>query len=320
VRALGNDIRRNLLEPLAGLAEHWTAAGQAPPAVRVLSRTGDTPQAERRTIAKSPPEILITTPESLNILLSSASGRTLLRGLRSVILDEVHAVVDSKRGVHLMTAVERLTALSGEPQRIALSATVNPLDVVARWVGGAIVERTAGGAVYHPRRVQVVAAGTPKRYELDVALPLAEPGASRDPDTLWAELSAQLKRTVRRNRSTLVFANSKRMVEKVARFLNEGEPDQLAYSHHGALSREIRSVVEERLKAGSLRAIVATSSLELGIDMGSIDEVVLVQPPTVASTCSVPDAPATASETSRRIYPSTAMPHRVRGLIWPRRR
>lgn len=285
LRALGNDIRRNLLEPLAGLAEHWTASGQAPPAVRVLSRTGDTPQSERRAIVKSPPEILITTPESLNILLSSASGRTLLRGLRSVILDEVHAVVDSKRGVHLMTAVERLTALSGEPQRIALSATVNPLDVVARWVGGATVERTAGGAVYRPRRVQVVAAGTPKRYELDVALPLAEPGASRDPDTLWAELSAQLKRTVRRNRSTLVFANSKRMVEKVARFLNEGEADQLAYSHHGALSREIRSVVEERLKAGSLRAIVATSSLELGIDIGSIDEVVLVQPPpTIAST------------------------------------
>lgn len=284
LRALGNDIRRNLLEPLAGLAEHWSAAGPPPPAVRVAIRTGDTPQSERRAMARHPPEVLITTPESLNILLASGTGRAMLRGLRSVILDEVHAVVDSKRGAHLMTAVERLAASAGEFQRIALSATVNPLDVVARWVGGAIVESTAAGAVYRPRRVQVVAAGTPKRYELDVALPLAEPDASRDPDTLWAELSAQLKRTVRRNRSTLIFANSKRMVEKLARFLNENEVDQLAYSHHGALSREIRSVVEERLKTGSLRAIVATSSLELGIDIGSIDEVVLVQPPaTVAA-------------------------------------
>ncbi|HOC44411.1 MAG TPA: DEAD/DEAH box helicase [Thermoanaerobaculales bacterium] len=306
LRALGNDIRRNLLEPLAGLRGQWSAAGLVPPAVRVLSRTGDTPQAERRAIAKSPPEILITTPESLNILLASASGRALLRGLRSVILDEVHAVIDGKRGVHLMTAVERLAALSGELQRIALSATVKPLDEVARWVGGAVVEQTADGAVFRPRRVQAVAAATPKRFELEVALPIAEPGASRDPETLWAELTAQLKRVVRRNRSTLIFGNSKRIVEKVARFLNEAEPDQLAYSHHGALSREIRSVVEDRLKAGSLRAIVATNSLELGIDIGSIDEVVLVQPPpTVASTLQrLGRSGHRVGETSRgRIYP-----------------
>jgi len=306
LRALGNDIRRNLLEPLAELRDRWAAAGSAPPAVRVLSRTGDTPQSERRAITKSPPEILITTPESLNILLTSASGRALLGGVRSVILDEVHAVIDGKRGVHLMTAVERLAASAGEFQRIALSATVNPLDAVARWVGGATVERSPGGALYRPRRVQVAAAATAKRYQLEVALPVAEPGASRDPETLWAELTAQLKRTVRRNRSTLIFGNSKRMVEKVARFLNEGEVEQLAYSHHGALSREIRGVVEERLKAGSLRAIVATNSLELGIDIGSIDEVVLVQPPaTVASTVQrLGRAGHQVGETSRgRLYP-----------------
>jgi len=306
LRALGNDIRRNLLEPLAELRGQWSAAGLVPPAVRVLSRTGDTPQAERRTIAKSPPEILITTPESLNILLTSSSGRTLLRGLRSVVLDEVHAVIDGKRGVHLMTAVERLAAIAGEFQRIALSATVNPLDEVARWIGGANVESTPAGALYRPRRVQIAAATTAKRYELEVALPVADPGASRDPESLWAELTAQLKRTVRRNRSTLIFGNSKRMVEKVARFLNENEVDQLAYSHHGALSREIRGVVEERLKAGSLRAIVATNSLELGIDIGSIDEVVLIQPPaTVASTVQrLGRSGHQVGETSRgRLYP-----------------
>jgi ATP-dependent Lhr-like helicase len=279
LRALGNDVRRNLLEPLEELRRLRSHGGTSAPHIRVLSRTGDTSQAERRTIATSPPEILVTTPESLNILLTSRGGRQLLRDLRTVILDEVHAVIETKRGTHLMTAVERLVALSGEFQRIALSATVNPAEVVARWVGGAVIEPTPDGRARLPRPVRLVAASSRKSYRLEVDLPVAEPGQSRDPDSLWSDLTSRLKRTIRRNRSTLIFGNSKRTVEKVARFLNEAEPDQLAYSHHGALSREIRSVVEERLKAGSLRAIVATSSLELGIDIGAIDEVVLVQPP-----------------------------------------
>jgi ATP-dependent Lhr-like helicase len=285
LRALGNDIRRNLLVPLAELRGRFTADGEAAPDVRVVTRTGDTSPHERRQMAKSPPEVLITTPESLNILLTSAGGRRLLDGIQTVILDEIHAVVDSKRGVHLLTAIERLTALSGEFQRIALSATVRPIERIARWVAGHRLTYRDGEPSFQPRSVAMVQSQAAKEYQLEVALPVTDPEASRDPDTLWVELTAVLKRTVRSNRSTLIFGNSKRTVEKVARFLNENEPVQLAYSHHGALSRELRAVVEERLKAGSLRAIVATSSLELGIDIGAIDEVALVQPPpTVAST------------------------------------
>jgi ATP-dependent Lhr-like helicase len=307
LRALGNDIRRNLLEPLAELQPRFETSDRAAPAVRVMSRTGDTPPHERRQMIKNPPEILITTPESLNILLTSRGGRQLFDGLETVILDEIHAVVGSKRGVHLMTAVERLVPLTGEVQRIALSATVRPLERIARWAGGHRLDHVGGAeARYVPRDVAVVAAESPKRYELEVALPVAEPGLSREPDTLWAELTSRLKSTVRANRSTLIFGNSKRTVEKVARFLNEDEHTQLAYSHHGALSRELRAVVEERLKAGTLKAIVATNSLELGIDIGSIDEVALVQPPpTVASALQrLGRSGHSVGETSRgRLYP-----------------
>jgi len=284
LRALGNDIRRNLTDPLAMLQKRMAACGTPAPEIGVATRTGDTPQRERRQMVKNPPEILITTPESLNILLTSAVGRRLLDGIRTVILDEIHALVDTKRGVHLMTAVERLVPLSGEFQRIALSATVRPLELVARWVAGHRLERAGDGPVFRPRTIEVVSARAAKEYRLEVALPVADPDLSREPDAVWAELTTRLKKTVRSNRSTLIFSNSKRTVEKVARFLNENEEVQLAYSHHGALSRELRSVVEERLKAGSLRAIVATNSLELGIDIGSIDEVALVQPPPTAAS------------------------------------
>ncbi len=285
LRALGNDVRRNLLAPLAELGPRFAAAGAPARPVRVLTRTGDTPQAERRRMLRHPPEVLISTPESLNILLASQAGRRLLGGLRTIILDEVHAVLDSKRGVHLITAVERLALAAGEVQRIALSATVRPADRIAHWVGGCRLGPGTGDGRLRPRAVTVVSDPTPKAYELLVDTPLGEPGALREPDALWNELAARLKRTVRGHRSTLVFANSKRTVEKVAHLLNAGEPVQLAYSHHGALSREIRAVVEERLKSGALRAIVATNSLELGIDVGAIDEVAMVQPPpSVTST------------------------------------
>jgi len=161
-------------------------------------------------MAKNPPEVLITTPESLNILLTSAGGRRLLDGIQTVILDEIHAVVDSKRGAHLMTAIERLTALSGEFQRIVLSATVRPIDRVARWVAGHRLSYLNGEPSLAPRPVAVVASRASKEYQLEVALPVVDPEASRDPDTLWAELTAVLKRTVRSNRSTLIFGNSKR--------------------------------------------------------------------------------------------------------------
>jgi ATP-dependent helicase Lhr and Lhr-like helicase len=286
LKALGNDIRRNLTEPLADLTARFTEDGDAKPVVRVESRTGDTPQSARRRMQRSPPEILITTPETLNILLTSKSGRRLLTGLRCVILDEVHAVASGKRGVHLITAVERLAMLSGEIQRIALSATVRPLDRMARWVGGFTTEGDPSDPDYRPRPVAIVASDAPKAYDLEVVLPTLEADAEqREPDSFWTSFGSQLRRSITNNRSTLIFGNARRSVEKITRFINEAAPDRVAYSHHGSLSREIRAVVEQRLKDGELKAIVATSSLELGIDIGAIDEVVMVQtPPSVAST------------------------------------
>jgi ATP-dependent helicase Lhr and Lhr-like helicase len=285
LKALGNDVRRNLLTPLAELKERFDAAGLAMPELRVLVRTGDTPAEERARMARRPPEILITTPESLNVMLTARRGRDLLAGVRCVILDEVHAVVGSKRGVHLITAVERLSRLAGEVQRIALSATVRPLERVARWVGGAELSAVGGGFSHRPRPVAVVAATAAKRYDLEVRFP-AGPAADPDaaPDRLWEGVVGEIKGALGRNRSTLVFANSRRVVEKLTRLVNEGEREELAWSHHGSLSREIRAVVEERLKAGELRGIVATSSLELGIDIGALDEVVLVQTPHAVAT------------------------------------
>ncbi|HUK14677.1 MAG TPA: DEAD/DEAH box helicase, partial [Thermoanaerobaculaceae bacterium] len=288
MRALNNDVRRNLLDPLAELAAAFAAAGGPVPDVRVLTRSGDTPAEERQRMARRPPEILITTPESLNIMLTSRGGRAMLGGLATVILDEVHAVVGSKRGVHLITAVERLARLSGEFQRIALSATVRPLERVAAWIGGQIAEGDPEHAVFRRRTVEVVAPPAAKRYDLEVVFPGGDdaPGLEGPAaDGVWRGLVAELKRPLARNRSTLVFANSRRTVERLTRLINEDAGDELVYSHHGSLSREIRGVVEERLKNGELKGIVATNSLELGIDIGALDEVALVQtPPTVAST------------------------------------
>lgn len=280
LRALGTDVRRNLLRPLAELGERFEAAAIATPAVRVLTRSGDTPTEERRRMTRRPPEILITTPESLNILLTSEGGRGGLAGVRCVILDEVHAVVESKRGVHLITAVERLARLAGEVQRVALSATVRPLDEVARWVGGAAPAGDDPLAPPAPRPVRVLASGERKRYDLKVSFPAAAvDDADEASPEYWPALVGEVLDRVRANRSTLVFGNSRRLVEKLTRFLNDAAGGELVYSHHGSLAREIRQVVEERLKAGALRGIVATSSLELGIDVGALDEVVLVQTP-----------------------------------------
>jgi ATP-dependent helicase Lhr and Lhr-like helicase len=274
LKALGYDVQRNLLAPLSALAAAFTHAGLPPPEIQVLTRTGDTPPEERQRMRRRPPEILITTPESLNILLTSRRGRQLLAGLRSVILDEVHAVIGGKRGVHLITAVERLVPLAGDVQRIALSATVRPLERVAAWVGG-----SDGDA---PRSVAIARDQTPKAYELSVHYPPAEtPSGTRDP---WPALIDALRPSLETNRSTLVFANSRRLVEKLARLANEDMGTDAIYAHHGSLAREIRSVVEERFKRGELRAVAATSSLELGIDIGTLDEVLLVEtPPSVAA-------------------------------------
>ena len=245
-----------------------------------MTRSGDTPPEDRRRMLRQPPEILITTPESLNLLLSSKGGRGMLGSLQSVILDEIHAVVGSKRGVHLITAVDRLVRLSGDFQRIALSATVRPLDRMAEFVGG--LHRDSEGR--RPRQVQIVESTTSKEYDVRVRFPQTAIDQAEDDDSVWPTLVEVFKEIINNNRSTLVFANARRLCEKLTLMLNDGHERPLAYAHHGSLSREIREVVETRLKAGELKAIVATNSLEMGIDIGALDEVVLAQsPPSISS-------------------------------------
>ncbi|MEM8963355.1 MAG: DEAD/DEAH box helicase [Acidobacteriota bacterium] len=281
LRALNTDVRRNLDLPLAALRDEFTQAGIEAPPIRAVTRSGDTPQSERRKMLRQPPEILITTPESLNILLTSKGGRTLLGNLTTVILDEIHAVAASKRGTHLITAVDRLVRLSGDFQRIALSATIRPLETIARFVGGYRHQPIEGGDHYAPRPIQVVASETTKDYQVQVRYPphrLADRPESSG-DGLWEIMADTFRRHIRGNRSTLIFANSRRLSEKITGLINQDQPRDLAWSHHGSLSRPVRTAVEDKLKAGELPAIVATNSLELGIDVGALDEVVLVQTP-----------------------------------------
>ncbi len=281
LKALNNDIQRNLLEPLEAMRRIFEATGEPFPPLRVLTRSGDTPPSDRRRMQRHPPEILITTPESLNLLLSSQGGRSVLQGIATVILDEIHAVVNNKRGVHLITAVDRLVPLCGEFQRIALSATIHPLATVAEFVGGYL---DAGGSRRSPRPVAQVASSEKKEYALQVRFPEGA-AAEQARESFWQPFVEEVKEIILQNRSTLIFANSRRLCEKLTHLVNLGETQPLAYAHHGSLSREIRQEVEARLKAGELRAIVATSSLELGIDIGALDEVILVQSPhSVSST------------------------------------
>jgi ATP-dependent helicase Lhr and Lhr-like helicase len=282
LRALNNDIQRNLLRPLAELRGQFHHEGMEFPRISVETRSGDTPQSQRARLLRHPPEILITTPESLNLMLSSVGGRTVLKNISAVILDEVHAVLGTKRGVYLMTAVERLAALSGEFQRISLSATVRSPDVAARFIGGYSLDGDPRHPVLTPRRVSVVHTGMARLYDIRVRYPAVQVRLGED--MVWGPLVAEFKEIAKRNRSTLLFANSRRLCEKLALAMNEGEEAPLAYVHHGSLSRETRAEVERKLRDGELKAVVATNSLELGIDIGALDEVILVQPPSSISS------------------------------------
>ncbi len=274
LKALNNDIQRNLLSPLAELKTRFEAAGEVFPEIRVQTRSGDTEPAERQRMLRHPPEILITTPESVNILLTSRNALPMLSQLSTVILDEIHAVQNSKRGAFLMSGVERLVRLSGEFQRIALSATVEPLDQVAESVAG--FERD--GDSFTPRTVNILRAGDQKHYEINIRFPDAAADRPED-QKLWDAMAPDLVERIRRNRSTLLFVNSRALCETVTHKINEAAGELIAYAHHGSLAREIRFEVEQRLKAGELAAIVATSTLEMGIDIGSLDEVILIQSP-----------------------------------------
>jgi ATP-dependent helicase Lhr and Lhr-like helicase len=265
LKALNYDIERNLRGPLAGLQSE----------LRVGVRTGDTPQKERAAMLRNPPDILITTPESLYLLLTSRA-RENLKGVRTLILDEVHAVAGTKRGAHLALSVERLRRLTDQPfQRIGLSATQRPLEEIGRFVSGA-------------RDIQLVDAGVAKELDLKVVVPvedMREPGASQDigsegsQSSIWPSIYPEILKLVEEHRSTIVFVNNRRLAERLALRLNELAEKEVARAHHGSLAREQRVEIEELLKAGEIPCLVATSSLELGIDMGAVDLVIQVESP-----------------------------------------
>ena len=282
LKALNNDIQRNLLTPLNELQHSAEEQGLEFPAISAQTRSGDTPQSDRRRMLRYPPEILITTPESVNLLLSSQSGRTLLGHLKTVILDEIHAVLPSRRGTFLMSAIERLVQLSGEFQRIALSATMSPLEKCAEFVGGWLLEGSRLQPTFRARPVEIIDPPLSKTYQLAIRRPRV-PSGPRSPDAFWSAYADHIHQHIEANQSTLIFTNSRRLCEKLTYLINAKDSGRtnglVAYSHHGALAKEIRTEVEKNLKAGRLKAIVATGSLELGIDIGELDEVVIVQSP-----------------------------------------
>lgn len=290
LKALNTDIRDNLLIPFEQLQKRFMAKGIQIPPIRIQTRSGDTSSNERRIMVKHPPEILITTPESLNLILSSPVARNVLTGIKTVILDEIHAVASDKRGSYLMTAVERLELLSRGFQRIALSATVRPLETVADFIGGAeLIQKKKGRAdtsFYCLKRpVQIVSSTMIKKFRITVeGVHFDSSDISCEDDIFWQSLASRIRTIINRNSSTLIFVNNRRLAERLTLYINEGCESPLAYSHHGSLSKELRFEVEHKLKAGELKAIVATSTLEMGIDVGAIDEVVLVGTPSLVSS------------------------------------
>jgi ATP-dependent Lhr-like helicase len=315
MKALAVDVERNLRAPLAGIRHAATRLGLPEPDLTVGVRSGDTPADERRRFGRTPPDILITTPESLFLILTS-QARESLRGVETVIVDEVHAVAGTKRGAHLALSLERLDHLLERPaQRVGLSATVRPVEEVANFLGGA-------------HDVEVVQPPSAKTIELEVVVPvedLAELGQTTGEvsgsaageerrTSIWPHVEERIVDLVEAHRSTIVFANSRRLAERLCARMNEiheervtgerlreggevqpaqimaqsgaslGAVPELARAHHGSVSKEQRGLIEEALKAGRLPAVVATSSLELGIDMGAVDLVIQVEsPPSVAS-------------------------------------
>ena len=270
LKALSNDIRRNLQEPLAGIRALLQQANGREIDVRAEVRTGDTTAAQRQALIKKPPHILVTTPESLYLLLTSESGRRMLATTRTLIMDEIHAVVDDRRGAHLALSVERLAALtksaSGGPlQRVGLSATQKPIEEVARFLVGT----HAVDAVGNPD-CEIIDIG--HRRELDLAIELPKsPLEAVMSNEVWEEIYHRLAELIQAHRTTLVFVNTRRMAERVTHHLSELLGADAVTSHHGSLSAKLRLDAEDRLKRGELKALVATASLELGIDIGSVD-------------------------------------------------
>ncbi|HET7420477.1 MAG TPA: DEAD/DEAH box helicase [Candidatus Dormibacteraeota bacterium] len=280
LKALAHDVDRNLRSPLVGIRHQMESQGLNAPDVQVAIRTGDTPTEVRRSMERHPPDILITTPESLFLILTSAA-RKILAPVRWLIVDEIHSVASTKRGSHLALSLERLCEVTKvEPQRIGLSATQRPLEEVGRFLGGS------------DREVSIVDAGRLKTMDVRVEVPVEdmtrlnaedEDGA-RGVNSIWPAIYPRLLQLIQEHRSTIVFVNSRRLAERIAARVNELAEQDLVRAHHGSIAREQRLLIEDELKAGRLRGLVATSTLELGIDMGAVDLVLQIEaPPSVAA-------------------------------------
>ncbi len=273
LKALGNDIQKNLDGPLAEIVALARRHGDTVPEIRTAVRTGDTLMPARQAMLRRPPHILVTTPESLYILLTSSRGREMLRTVETVIVDEIHAMADDKRGAHLALSLERLDALTGKAvPRIGLSATQNPIELVAQFLGGA--GRPSPVIVQVPGR---------RTFDLAVEVPKSELGPIATHEQ-WDETYDQLAELALQHRSTLIFVNTRRVAERVTHHLAERLGQEQVAAHHGSLARKTRLMAEQRLKAGELRALVATASLELGIDIGHVDLVCQIGSPRSIST------------------------------------
>ncbi len=273
LKALSNDIQKNLQVPLAGIRAALKEQGLPDVDIRTWVRTGDTPQGERDKARKRPPHIVVTTPESLYILLGSESGRAMLATTRTVIVDEIHALAPNKRGVHLAVSLERLAALTGNKlQRVGLSATQKPIEEVARFLVGA----DASGAQAAPCKI----IDTGHRRDRDLALELPpSPLEAVMSHEVWDQVYNRLTQLIEAHRTTLIFVNTRRLAERVTGHLSERLGERLVTAHHGSLAKEQRLDAEQRLKRGELRALVATASLELGIDIGDVDLVCQIGSP-----------------------------------------
>src|SRR6059036_2431288 len=266
LKALSNDIRKNLQKPLAGIRALLSQTNGRELDVRAEVRTGDTTAAQRQALVKKPPHILVTTPESLYLLLTSDSGRRMLGTARTLILDEIHAVVDDRRGAHLALSVERLAALTTQSlQRIGLSATQRPIEEVARFLVGACAVDNTGNP-----DCEIIDIGHRRKMDLTIEIPKSPLEAVMS-NEVWEEIYHRLAELIEAHRTALVFVNTRRMAERVTHHLSELLGADSVTSHQGSLSAKLRLDAEDRLKRGDLKALVATASLELGIDIGSVD-------------------------------------------------
>src|SRR5579862_9584264 len=260
LKALGNDIQKNLEIPLGEILQMAGGRGLLMPEIRTAVRTGDTLAKDRRLMLKRPPHILVTTPESFYILLTAEKSRVVLRDVETVIVDEIHAVADDKRGAHLALSLERLEALTPRPPvRIGLSATQKPIEQVADFLTGAGRPAPA-----------IVNIGHKRQLDLAVEVP-ASPLGPVASNEMWDEIYDRICELVRQHRSTLVFVNTRRLAERVAHQLGERLGEDAVAAHHGSLARKLRLAAEKKLKSGEVRVLVATASLELGIDIGFVD-------------------------------------------------